>query len=57
MQQNPSGGTSRAPAGSKAKQTSDPPMSGRYSRHEGAGPGPKRKHPNPPPKKKRASNG
>jgi len=57
MQQNPSGGTSRAPAGSKAKQTSHPPMSGRYSRREGAGPGPKRKHPNPPPKKKRASNG
>jgi hypothetical protein len=46
------GGRSKAPARSKTKQTSPPSLSGRYSRSEGPGSGPKRKHPNAPPKKK-----
>jgi|GEM_PF-5043585 len=48
-QQNVSGGTSKVPSHPKTKQTSAPPLSGRYARHEGAGPGPQRKHPNPKP--------
>jgi hypothetical protein len=47
------GGGSKAPGSKKGKQTTAPPLSGRYSRTEGAGTGPRREHSNPPPKRRK----
>lgn len=44
--------TSKPAGARKSKTTSAPPLAGRYSRSEGAGAGPERKHHNPPPAKK-----
>jgi hypothetical protein len=43
-------GTSKSKGARQMKITSAPPLSGRYSRSEGTGAGPQRKHANPPPK-------
>jgi hypothetical protein len=48
----PRKGASKGASRGNAKQFSAAPKSGRYSRSEGAGPGPKRKHANSPPGKK-----
>jgi hypothetical protein len=48
------GGRTKSPASRKQKQTTAPPLGGRYSRSEGAGSGPERKHHNPPPKPRKS---
>jgi hypothetical protein len=45
----------KSPATRKNKQASDAPLAGRYSRSEGAGPGPQRKAHSPAPKRRKGS--
>jgi hypothetical protein len=45
----------KLPTTRKNKQMSDAPLAGRYSRGEGAGPGPERKHHNPRPRARKGT--